>query len=223
MFRVTQCSWKNKSKCQGNERASPKWAMVLPKLVSAFGDQLIAWDSTEMKFKQIGVKWEMELSGLFKYFYLAHSSTIKASCSLGSARLLLYWFHNVPLPPVLNLCLAFAQKYAPGDQLVANDGPKDLYIYWRERNKYIYIYLLMSPFGLIHKTPSKLRVLEIYEASPLDTLSVWHSRLAAHSRLTTPFPCANGLNKTDFNNKCVSIHSNLARAGGEGGGDIHKF
>lgn len=155
MFRVTQCSWKKQ------EPVSRKWASFpivshgSTQLVSAFGDQLIAWDSIEMKFKQIGVKWEMELSGLFKYFYLAHSSTIKASCSLGSARLLSYWFHNVPLPPALNLCLAFAQKHAPGDQLVANNGPKDLCIYWRERNKYIYLYVLMSLFGLIHETPVK--------------------------------------------------------------------
>lgn len=110
MFRVTQCSWKNKSKHQGNERASPSWAMVPPKLVSAFGATLIAQDSIEMKFKQIKVKWEIEFSGLFKYFFFGSLSDYKS--------ILLSWIHKFAVL-LISQCSS-----SPGTKLVFGSCPE---------------------------------------------------------------------------------------------------
>lgn len=87
---------------------------------------LIIRDSTEMKFNWIWVKWEIELLDPFKHFCLEHPPT-KAFCLLGSARLLAYWFHNVP-PQKLNLFLDIVQNHVSGDQLAASAESKSLYI-----------------------------------------------------------------------------------------------
>lgn len=96
-------------------------------------------DSIEMKFNCPWVRWEVELSGPFKHFCLEHSSTKELFCSFGSARLLSYWFHNVP-PQALILFLDIAQNHVSGGQPALNEEAKSLCIL--EEKKWVYFHIV---------------------------------------------------------------------------------
>lgn len=105
-------------------------------LVSATGS---IQDSIEMKFNWPWVRWEVGLSGPFKHFCLEHSSTKELFCSFGSARLLSYWFHNVP-PQALILFLDIAQNHVSGGQPALNEEAKSLCIL--EEKKWVYFHIV---------------------------------------------------------------------------------
>lgn len=96
-------------------------------------------DSIEMKFNWPWVRWEVGLSGPFKHFCLEHSSTKELFCSFGSARLLSYWFHNVP-PQALILFLDIAQNHVSGGQPALNEEAKSLCIL--EEKKWVYFHIV---------------------------------------------------------------------------------